>query len=81
MTVNPCFGGQSYIEECVSKIEWLHNFKQENQLSFHIQVDGGVKAENSKLLINAGATNLVAGSYIFSEPDKNYKKRIDSLRE
>jgi ribulose-phosphate 3-epimerase len=81
MTVNPGFGGQSFISQCISKIEFLDNFKKEHKLDFHIQVDGGVKAENSKQLIKAGATNLVAGSYIFSEPDNNYKKRVDSLRE
>lgn len=81
MTVNPGFGGQSFISECISKIEYLHQYKKDHSLDFHIQVDGGVKAENAQSLIQAGATNLVAGSYIFSEPNKNYKKRIDSLRE
>jgi len=81
MTVNPGFGGQSFIEGCIKKIEELKKIKEEKGLNFHIQVDGGVTDKNAKALIAAGATNLVAGSYIFGDENKNYTERIKSLRE
>ena len=80
MTVNPGFGGQSFIEGCLEKIKYLDNFKAAHNLDFHIQVDGGVNNKNSKELIEAGATNLVAGSYVFSGPNQDYAKRVNSLR-
>lgn len=80
MTVNPGFGGQSFIQGCTDKIEKLNEIRNEKNLSFIIQVDGGVNDKNAKDLISKGANNLVAGSYIFGEPDNNYKARIDSLR-
>lgn len=81
MTVNPGFGGQSFIEGCVEKIEYLNNFKKAHNLDFHIQVDGGVNDKNAKELVKAGATNLVAGSYVFKEPNKDYKKQVEELRK
>jgi len=80
MTVNPGFGGQSFIKGCVDKITKLNTIRKNNKLSFQIQVDGGVTDANAKMLIEQGADNLVAGSYIFSEPNKDYKKRINLLR-
>lgn len=80
MTVNPGFGGQSFIEGCVDKVIKLSEIRLKQNLNFMIQVDGGVNDKNAKDLIDNGANNLVAGSYIFSEPNKDYKTRIDSLR-
>lgn len=80
MSVNPGFGGQSFIEGVVSKIEKLNSFKKENGLNFEIQIDGGVTDKNAKDLISAGATNLVAGSFVFGEASKNYLGQIDKLR-
>jgi len=80
MTVNPGFGGQSFIEGCVEKIEKLDKIRKDNNYTFQIQVDGGVSDKNAKVLIDKGANNLVAGSYIFSEPNKDYKARIEKLR-
>lgn len=80
MSVNPGFGGQTFIEGCVDKVKELNTLKQKFNLNFHIQVDGGVNDKTASLLIDNGATNLVAGSYIFSAPEKNFKSRIDSLR-
>ena len=80
MTVNPGFGGQSFIEGCVDKVIKLSEIRSKQNLNFMIQVDGGVNDKNAKDLIDNGANNLVAGSYIFSEPNKDYKTRIDSLR-
>lgn len=81
MTVNPGFGGQHFIEGCVDKIHYLNQFKQKHNLNFEIQIDGGVTDENAPMLIKAGATNLVAGSFIFKEQNKNYASRVEALRQ
>ena len=80
MTVNPGFGGQSFISGCIDKIRKLAELKNKNNYTYQIQVDGGVKDSNAKELLNAGASNLVAGSYIFSEPNLDYNSRIETLR-
>ncbi len=80
MSVNPGFGGQSFIPEVIEKVQELNKLKSLHGLTFQIQVDGGVTDKNSAQLFAAGATNLVAGSYVFGEPQKNYSSRISSLR-
>ena len=69
MTVNPGFGGQSFIEGVVPKIERLHAMITERGLNVDIQVDGGVNAETSKLVKAAGTNVLVAGSYVYGAED------------
>ena len=69
MTVNPGFGGQSFIEGVVPKIERLHAMITERSLNVDIQVDGGINAETSKLVKAAGANVLVAGSYVYGAED------------
>ena len=78
MTVNPGFGGQNFIHEVVPKIENLVNFKEKRNLSFLIEVDGGINTDTSKIAKDAGANILVAGSFIFGSTD--YKKAIEELR-
>mgnify|MGYP003614669715 FL=1 len=73
MTVNPGFGGQKFIPEMLQKIAELREIAP----NIDIQVDGGINDEISKLVIEAGANVLVAGSYVFNE---NYKDKINSLR-
>ncbi len=80
MSVNPGFGGQSFIEGVVDKIKKADQFKKKNNLNFHIQVDGGVNNQNAPSLIKAGATMLVAGSYIFGTEQSDYLNRVESLR-
>jgi len=80
MSVNPGFGGQSFIESSIEKVKYFKKLKDSLNPNLVIQVDGGVKEKNAKELIEAGATNLVAGSYIFNEPNKNYIQQIKSLR-
>lgn len=80
MSVNPGFGGQSYIESSIEKVKYLQAYKTQKDLSFHIQVDGGVTDSNADKLIKAGATNLVAGSFIFNTESKNYNNKIEQLR-
>jgi ribulose-phosphate 3-epimerase len=80
MSVNPGFGGQKFIPEVIDKIIQLDQIRHEKQLHFQIQVDGGINETNAGYLIQAGANNLVAGSYIFSEPNKDYLSRINNIR-
>jgi ribulose-phosphate 3-epimerase len=80
MSVNPGFGGQSFIESSIEKVKYFKNLKDIINPCLVIQVDGGVKESNAKELIKAGATNLVAGSYIFNEPKQNYLQQINNLR-
>lgn len=80
MSVNPGFGGQSFIEGVVDKIKKANQIKKYKQLNFHIQVDGGINDKNAPMLISSGATMLVAGSYIFNTDSNDYLKRVDSLR-
>jgi ribulose-phosphate 3-epimerase len=80
MSVNPGFGGQSFIPEVAEKVRGLAAFKAKHGLGFHIQVDGGVTDQNAAALVRDGATNLVAGSYVFSEPAKDYGARVARLR-
>ena len=66
MTVNPGFGGQSFIEEMLNKIQELKSLIDEKQLNVDIQVDGGIKPENVSKVVEAGANVIVAGSAIFN---------------
>ena len=75
MTVNPGFGGQSFIPFCLDKIRALSALRRERGLSFRIQVDGGVTPDNTAALLAAGADVLVSGSAFFGHPP--YKERLD----
>ncbi|MFU2208449.1 ribulose-phosphate 3-epimerase [Solidesulfovibrio sp. C21] len=75
MTVNPGFGGQSFIPFCLDKIKDLATMRRERDLSFRIQVDGGVSPDNTAALVAAGADVLVSGSAFFGHPP--YKERLD----
>ena len=80
MSVNPGFGGQSFIENTYSKVEKLKEMIIRKNLSTMIQVDGGVTDKNAKKLVEAGADVLVAGSYIFKSPNPdNTIKDLKSL--
>ncbi|WP_143316715.1 ribulose-phosphate 3-epimerase [Clostridium sp. HBUAS56017] len=65
MSVNPGFGGQSFIPFTLDKINELKSLKEDLNLSFNISVDGGVKSSNYKDILNAGADLLVVGSDLF----------------
>jgi ribulose-phosphate 3-epimerase len=69
MSVNPGFGGQSFIENTYSKVEKLKEMILRKNSSAMIQVDGGVTDKNAKKLVEAGADVLVAGSYDFKSPN------------
>lgn len=69
MTVNPGFGGQSMIPQCVEKVRELNRMRQVRGLSFHIAVDGGINEKTAPTVRDAGATVLVSGSAFFRSPD------------
>lgn len=79
MTVNPGFGGQSFIEESLNKIRQLNNLRNEKGYHYDIEVDGGIVPETAKRCKEAGADVFVAGSYIFGAEKPN--KRIQLLKE
>ncbi len=77
MSVNPGFGGQAFIEASVQKVEQLYRIKQEEDLGFLIEIDGGVGPDNIEELAAAGTDVLVAGSSVFKAPD--IPARIEEL--
>jgi ribulose-phosphate 3-epimerase len=75
MTVEPGFGGQSFMQDCAQKIPIIRQNAPENMI---IQVDGGINADTAKICRNLGANSFVAGSYIFNSP--NMENAIKSLK-
>ncbi len=71
MTVNPGFGGQSFIHDCLSKVEAAAAKRDRLGLDYRIEVDGGIDAATAALSREAGADTLVAGSSTFKAPDMN----------
>ena len=80
MSVHPGFGGQKFIPEVLVKIKELKKIKDQQNLNFDIEVDGGINFDNSKLVIDAGANILVSGTTIFKNNNGNIKKNIDTLK-
>lgn len=76
MTVNPGFGGQSFIHSVLPKIQEVSHMVRERGLTVDIEVDGGVNAETARLCVEAGANVLVAGSAIYNEKDRAQAIRI-----
>jgi len=78
MSVNPGFGGQSFIENTYNKVKELKELIQSTGSDCQIEIDGGVTNKNAKKLVQAGANILVAGSYIFknSNPTETISKLI-----
>ncbi|MFA9370435.1 MAG: ribulose-phosphate 3-epimerase [Labilibaculum antarcticum] len=71
MSVNPGFGGQSFIENTYAKVEKLVQLIKEKNASVTIEIDGGVNLETGKKLVEAGANALVAGSFVFGSDNPN----------
>ncbi len=78
MSVNPGFGGQSFIPSTLTKIAQVKQRIVESGRDIRLEVDGGVKVDNIAEIAQAGADMFVAGSAIFSQPD--YKQVIDAMR-
>ena len=80
MSVHPGFAGQKFIPNVLNKIKELKKIKDEKNLNFDIEVDGGINFDNSKLVIEAGANILVSGTTIFKNNNGDIKKNIDTLK-
>ena len=78
MTVNPGFGGQSFIPEVLPKIEAANRFRKEKRLNFRIEVDGGINPTTGAQCTEVGADTIVAGSSLFSK--SNLKAAVSGLR-
>ena len=78
MSVNPGFGGQSFIPSALDKLKLVRKRIDDSGLNIRLEIDGGVKVDNIRAIKAAGADTFVAGSAIFSQPD--YKKVIDEMR-
>ena len=83
MSVNPGFGGQSFIPEALKKIAAVRKMIDASGHDIMLEVDGGVKADNIASIVAAGADTCVAGSAVFSSPDPDggYRTVIQSLRD
>ena len=78
MSVNPGFGGQSFIDSALRKIEHARKRIEASGKDIRLEVDGGIKVDNIRRVADAGADTFVAGSAIFGKP--NYKVVIDQMR-
>jgi ribulose-phosphate 3-epimerase len=78
MSVNPGFGGQSFIDGALKKIERVRKWIDGSGRDIRLEVDGGIKVDNIRRAADAGADTFVAGSAIFGKPD--YKAVIDAMR-
>lgn len=76
MSVEPGFGGQSFMEDMLDKVRVLRQVIEDQKLDTRIEIDGGINAETGKLAVEAGCDTLVAGSYVFK---KNIKEAVDTL--
>ena len=78
MSVNPGFGGQSFIPAALKKIERVRKLIDQSGRDIRLEVDGGIKTDNIRLVADAGADTFVAGSAIFGQAD--YRAVIDAMR-
>lgn len=78
MSVNPGFGGQSFIPQTLDKIRFVKQMIRDTGKQIRIEIDGGVKVDNIRSIAEAGADTFVAGSAIFNQTD--YKQVIDKMR-
>ena len=78
MSVNPGFGGQSFIPNTLDKLRAVRKMIDESGRDIRLEIDGGVKVDNIREIAEAGADMFVAGSAIFGQPD--YKEVIDQMR-
>jgi ribulose-phosphate 3-epimerase len=78
MSVNPGFGGQSFIDSALRKVQRARQLIDASGRDIRLQVDGGIKVDNIRQVAAAGADTFVAGSAIFGQQD--YKAVIDAMR-
>ena len=80
MSVNPGFGGQKFIPEVLDKIKELKKIQSEKNITFDIEIDGGINFDNCKIAIEAGANILVSGTTVFKSNNGDIKKNINLLK-
>ena len=80
MSVNPGFGVQKFMPEVLTKIKDLKKIQKDKNLSFDIEIDGGINFDNCKIAIEAGANILVSGTTIFKSNNGDIKKNINLLK-
>jgi ribulose-phosphate 3-epimerase len=78
MSVNPGFGGQSFIDHTLRKCEQARRLIEQSGRDVRLEVDGGIKVDNIRRVADAGADTFVAGSAVFGQP--SYKAVIDAMR-
>ncbi|MDA9717066.1 ribulose-phosphate 3-epimerase [Candidatus Pelagibacter sp.] len=81
MSVYPGFGGQTFINKVVKKVEDLDQIRKERKLNFKIEIDGGINFETSKIAVEAGVDILVSGTTVFKENNGDLKKNIKTLKQ
>ena len=81
MSVYPGFGGQKFISDVVKKIKDLDQIREERNLNFKIEIDGGINFETSKIAVEAGVDILVSGTTVFKENNGDLKKNIKTLKQ
>ena len=82
MTVEPGFGGQKYIDHCTEKVRQVRSLISEKGLNVDVQVDGGIGLDNLKMVLDAGANVIVAGSSVFKNPvAENVKNFLKIMQE
>jgi ribulose-phosphate 3-epimerase len=79
MSVNPGFGGQSFIPAALRKVERVRRLIEQSGRDIRLEVDGGIKIDNIRAVADAGADTFVAGSAIFGHSD--YRSVIAAMRE
>lgn len=78
MSVEPGFGGQNFMADMLKKVEWLKEKREALNLSYRIEIDGGINQDTFRLALNAGCDTLVAGSYVFKN---DIAKTIEGMLE
>lgn len=78
MSVEPGFGGQKFMTDMLKKVEWLKEKREALNLSYRIEIDGGINQDTFRLALNAGCDTLVAGSYVFKN---DIAKTIEGMLE
>jgi ribulose-phosphate 3-epimerase len=80
MSVNPGFGGQKFMPEVLNKVKQLKEIKSNKNMSFDIEIDGGINFDNCQSAIKAGANILVSGTTVFKSNNGDIKKNINLLK-
>ena len=80
MSVNPGFGGQKFMPEVLDKVKQLKDIKSKQDMSFDIEIDGGINFDNCQSAIEAGANILVSGTAVFKSNNGDIKKNINLLK-